>query len=30
LPPEGETFKPYRTRTLYPLDYNVENDAPME
>jgi hypothetical protein len=29
-PGEGETFKPYRTRTLYPLDYNVENDAPMK
>ena len=29
-PGEGETFKPYRTKTLYPLDYNVQNDAPME
>lgn len=29
-PGEGETFKPYRTKTLYPLDYNVQNDAPLE
>ena len=29
-PGEGETFKPYRTKTLYPLDYNIQNDAPLE
>ena len=29
-PGEGETFKAYRTKTLYPLDYNVQNDAPLE
>jgi hypothetical protein len=29
-PGEGETFKPYRTKTLYPLDYNIQNDPPLD
>ena len=28
-PEPGETFPPYREKTLYPLDYNIQNDPPM-
>ena len=28
-PEHGETFDPYREKTLYPLDYNIQNDPPM-
>ena len=28
-PEHGETFAPYREKTLYPLDYNIQNDPPM-